>query len=52
MMLFLTPNDITVSAVSMHPSYPPCLKEIHPTPNCPSLEISQTVLDEDALAVR
>ena len=52
MMLFLTPNDITVSAVSMHPSYQPCLKEIHPTPNCPSLKISQTVLDEDALAAR
>ena len=43
---------LSVSAVPMHPSYQPGLKEIYPTPNCPSLKISQTVLDEDALTVR
>ena len=52
MMLFLTPNNTTVSAVSMHPSYQSYLREIQLTPNYPSLKISQTVVDEDALAVR
>ena len=51
-MKFLRPNNTTASAVSMHPSYQPCLKGIHSTPNCPSIKISQTVVDEDALAVR